>query len=163
MAALSRLYPRGPVDLGERLHALPDDGAVPGMRGWRYIHTAGHSVGHVSLWREADRTLIVGDAFVTTAQESAYAVTVQRAEMHGPPMYYTIDWGKAAASVMQVAGLEPEVVVTGHGIPMRGPKMRAALHQLAADFDRVAIPRTGRYVRAPARAEDGSAYCEPGN
>jgi glyoxylase-like metal-dependent hydrolase (beta-lactamase superfamily II) len=162
MAALARLYPRGPVNLGARLQASPDDGTLPGMPGWRCIHTPGHSVGHVSLWRQADRTLIVGDAFVTTAQESAYAVTVQRPEMHGPPKYYTIDWSKARESVRLLADLEPEVVITGHGRPMRGAEMRAALHRLASEFDRIAVPETGRYLRTPARAEDGSAYCDPG-
>jgi glyoxylase-like metal-dependent hydrolase (beta-lactamase superfamily II) len=163
MAALARAYPRGPVDVGSRLHALPEDGAIPEMTGWRWLHTRGHSVGHISLWREADRTLIVGDAFVTTAQESVYAVAVQRTEMHGPPMCYTVEWDKAGQSVARVAELEPEVVVTGHGLPMRGPEMRSALHRLAREFDRIAVPRNGRYVRTPARAEEGSAYCDPGN
>jgi glyoxylase-like metal-dependent hydrolase (beta-lactamase superfamily II) len=115
----------------------------------------------VSFWRDADRTLIVGDAFVTTAQESLYAVAVQRPEMHGPPMYYTVDWDKAATSVAQLAELEPETVITGHGVPMRGLEMRSALHRLARDFDRIAVPRNGRYLRSPARAEDGR-YCDPG-
>ena len=106
-------------------------------------------MGHVSFWREADRTLIAGDAFVTTTQESAYAVAVQRAEMHGPPMYYTVEWDKAARSVMQLAELEPELVMTGHGLPMRGPEMRYALHRLAREFDRVAVPKSGRYVAGP--------------
>jgi glyoxylase-like metal-dependent hydrolase (beta-lactamase superfamily II) len=163
IAALARLYPRGPVDVGARLQALPDDGTVPGMPGWRWIHTRGHSVGHVSLWREADRTLIVGDAFVTTAQESAYAVAVQRPEIHGPPMYYTVEWDKAGESVARLAELEPEVVITGHGLPMRGPEMRSALHRLAREFSSIAVPENGRYVRSPARAEDGSAYCPPGS
>jgi glyoxylase-like metal-dependent hydrolase (beta-lactamase superfamily II) len=79
MAALARLSPRGPVNVGARLQALSDDGTLPGMSGWRYMHTPGHTVGQVSFWREPDRTLIAGDAFVTTAQESAYAVAVQRA------------------------------------------------------------------------------------
>jgi glyoxylase-like metal-dependent hydrolase (beta-lactamase superfamily II) len=162
MAALARLYPRGPVDVGARLQALPDDGTLPGMPGWRWLHTPGHSVGHVSLWRETDRSLIVGDAFVTTAQESAYAVAVQRAEMHGPPMYYTVEWDKAEQSVARLAELEPEIVVTGHGVPMRGAEMRAALHRLAREFVHIAVPDKGRYLRTPARAEDGSAYCDPG-
>jgi glyoxylase-like metal-dependent hydrolase (beta-lactamase superfamily II) len=133
------------------------------MSAWRWVDTPGHSVGHVSLRRDGDRTLIVGDAFVTTAQESVYGVAVQRAEMHGPPMYYTVDWDKAGQSVARVAELEPEVVVTGHGLLMRGPEMRSALHRLAREFDRIAVPRNGRYVRTPARAEEGSAYCDPGN
>jgi glyoxylase-like metal-dependent hydrolase (beta-lactamase superfamily II) len=158
MATLSRFYPRSPIDVGARLRTLPDSGDVPGMPGWRWIFTPGHSVGHVSLWREADRSMIVGDAFVTTGQESAYAVATQRAEMHGPPTYFTVDWGAAAASVRELASLEPELAVTGHGEPMRGPEMRAALHELAARFESVAIPAAGRYVKEPARVEDGSAY-----
>ena len=50
------------------------------------------------------------------------------------------------------------IVITGHGEPMRGPEMRAALHALARDFDRVAVPKQGIYLKEPARAEDGSAY-----
>ena len=136
----------------------PDDSTVPGMPGWRWIHTPGHSVGHVSLWREADRTLIAGDAFITTAQESAYAVTVQEPELHGPPMYFTPDFQKAAASVRTLAELEPEIVVSGHGHAMRGPAMRTALHRLATDFERVAVPPHGAYVDHPATVEDGTAY-----
>jgi len=52
--------------------------------------------------------LIVGDAFVTTAQESAYAVAVQRPEMHNLPMYYPVEWDKAATSVERLAELEPD-------------------------------------------------------
>jgi glyoxylase-like metal-dependent hydrolase (beta-lactamase superfamily II) len=112
----------------------------------------------VSLWREADRTLIAGDAFITTAQESAYAVAVQEPELHGPPRYFTADFQKAAASVRALAALAPEIVVAGHGHAMRGPAMRAALHQLALSFERVAVPSRGIYVDQPARAEDGTAY-----
>ena len=45
-----------------------------------------HAPGHISYWREVDRTLVVGDAFITTAQESAYAVATQAPELHGPPI-----------------------------------------------------------------------------
>jgi glyoxylase-like metal-dependent hydrolase (beta-lactamase superfamily II) len=158
MAALARFYPRGPVNVATRLKSLPQDGSVPGMPGWRWIHTPGHSVGHVSFWRESDRAIIAGDAFVTTDQESAYAVAVQKAQMHGPPMYYTVEWDKAKASVERLAALEPDLVITGHGEAMRGPEMREALHALARDFDRVAVPERGIYLKEPARAEDGSAY-----
>ena len=140
MARLSKFYPRGPVNVGQRLHALPEDGAIPAMPGWRWIHTPGHTPGHVSLWRESDRTLIAGDAFVTTRQESAYSVALQKPEMHGPPMYYTQDWSAARASVQQLDALQPEIVVTGHGQAMRGDEMRRALNRLAAEFDRVATP-----------------------
>lgn len=146
MALLSPLYPRGPIDVSPRLRALPEDGTVPGMPGWRWMHTPGHAPGHVSLWREADRTIIAGDAFITTAQESAYAVAVQTPEMHGPPMYFTPDWSSARASVEKLAALDPEIALTGHGPAMRGAEMRAALHTLARDFKRIAVPEHGRYV-----------------
>lgn len=161
MAALGRLYPRGPVDVGNRLYALPEDGRVPGLPGWRWLHTPGHSAGHVAFWREADATLIAGDAFVTTKQESAYSVAVQKAELHGPPAYFTTDWVAAGASVRRLAELEPELVVTGHGRAMHGPEMLAALHELAEHFEEIAVPQRGRYRRHPARAVDGSAYRAP--
>ena len=165
-ALLSPLFPRGPVDVRDRLRPLPEDGPkdgpkdgnVPPMPGWRWLHTPGHSVGHVSLWRDADRALIAGDAFVTTAQESAYAAVTQEPELHGPPKYFTHDWQAARESVRHLAKLAPELAVTGHGRAMRGGAMRDALQTLARDFDRVAVPESGRFVDAPQRAEDGSAY-----
>ncbi len=150
MATLSPLYPKGPVNVSRWLKVLPEGGEVPGMPGWQWLHTPGHAPGHVSLWRESDRMLIVGDAFITTNQESAYAVAAQRPELHGPPQYYTPDWTQARQSVQRLAELEPEVVITGHGPPMRGSKMRDALHLLAREFDRIAVPEHGRYVRAAA-------------
>jgi glyoxylase-like metal-dependent hydrolase (beta-lactamase superfamily II) len=134
---------------------------VPSMPGWRWLHTPGHSAGHVSLWRESDRALVAGDAFITTDQESAYSVAVQKPEMHGPPMYFTPDWASARASVEKLVALGPEVVITGHGRPMAGESMRSALHTLARDFDQVAVPKHGRYAGRPATAADGSAYREP--
>jgi glyoxylase-like metal-dependent hydrolase (beta-lactamase superfamily II) len=151
MALSSPLFPRSPVNVGSRLRLLPQDGSVPPMPGWRWVHTPGHAPGHVSFWRESDRTLIVGDAFVTTAQESVYAAITQEAEMHGPPMYFTPDWRAARESVRTLAALEPELVVTGHGRPMRGPHMRTALRQLAREFDDIAVPKHGRYAPAEMR------------
>ena len=162
MALLSPLYPRGPIDVSARLRVLPPDNSVPEMPGWRWLHTPGHTPGHVSLWRESDRTILAADAFITTKQESAYAVAAQLPELHGPPMYYTQDWGQARASAERLAALEPEIAVTGHGRAMRGEAMRQALHALARDFDRVAVPEHGRYVGDPARPEDGTAYVPKG-
>jgi glyoxylase-like metal-dependent hydrolase (beta-lactamase superfamily II) len=143
MATLSRFYPRGPVDVGDRLRALPADGSVPGMPGWLWLHTPGHTEGHVSFWRAADRTLLAGDAFVTTKQESVYAVATQEAELHGPPMYFTPDWDSARESVRKLDRLEPELAITGHGRALGGVAMRQALHTLADQFDTLARPKHG--------------------
>jgi glyoxylase-like metal-dependent hydrolase (beta-lactamase superfamily II) len=64
MAFLSRFYPRGPIDLGRRFRPLPA-AELPSMPGWRWIHTPGHTAGHVSLFRDADRTLIRPGSLVT--------------------------------------------------------------------------------------------------
>lgn len=140
MSRLSRFFPRAPVNVSHRLQLLPPSGEVPLLPCWQWIHTPGHTPGHVSFWRESDRLVIAGDAFITTRQESAYAVAVQKPEMHGPPRYFTPDWASARRSVETLAALEPEIAVTGHGRPMHGPEMRAALHELARNFDRVAVP-----------------------
>jgi glyoxylase-like metal-dependent hydrolase (beta-lactamase superfamily II) len=161
MARMSPLYPRGPYDFTPRLRLLPDDGSVPGMPGWRWIPTPGHSPGHVALFRDADRTLIAGDAFVTTKQESMTAVMQWRPEVNGPPAYFTQDWAAARRSVEVLAGLEPEAVGTGHGPPLHGEAMRAALRMLARDFEMLAVPEDGRYVRAPAVFDEEGVVSVP--
>ena len=144
LARLSPLFPTSPVNVASQLYDLPCDHSVPFMPDWRWIHTPGHTPGHISLWRERDRVLIAGDAFITTRQESVYAAMTQSPEMHGPPMYFTPDWASAKASVRELAALAPEIVVTGHGAAMQGPEMRAALDALAERFDEVAVPQNQR-------------------
>ena len=161
LAALSRLYPRGPIDLGERVQALPENGSLPGMPGWRWIHTPGHTPGHISLFRDEDRTLIAGDAVVTTKQESASAVLAQRPELHGPPAYFTPDWESAGRSVEQLAVLESERLVTGHGPPLQGARVQQDLRDLARNFTSRAVPPQGRYVRQPALFDENGVVAVP--
>ncbi|HEY1188240.1 MAG TPA: MBL fold metallo-hydrolase [Gemmata sp.] len=162
MALLSPLYSRRCIDLSARVRALPDDGGVPYLPGWRWVHTPGHTPGHVSLFRDADRVLIAGDAFVTTKQESLIAALFKPQAIHGPPAYFTTDWKAAGESVQALAALDPEVAATGHGVPMRGSELREQLDRLARDFDRHARPTDGRYVRHPATADvRGVRYVPP--
>lgn len=147
MAVMSFLYPRHSIDLGSRVRPLPEGGSVPGMAGWRWLHTPGHTEGHVSLFRESDRCLIAGDAFVTTKQESLYAVMTQAESVNGPPAYFTPDWAAARRSVEQLAALRPAIAATGHGRPMQGPALEHGLDELARRFDELAVPTRGRHVR----------------
>lgn len=144
MPLMSPVLPRGPVDLGSRLKALPGEGSslsLVEMPGWTVLHTPGHTPGHVSFFRESDRTLIVGDAFCTTKAESFFDANVTTpAELHGPPAYFTSDWGAAKASVRKLAALMPTTVAPGHGKPLSGVEVPAALERLAADFERIAVP-----------------------
>lgn len=154
MAYLSFLYPSGPIDIRAHVRTLPADGSVPGMPGWRWLATPGHAPGHVSLVRDSDRTLIAGDAFVTTKQESMIAAITQRPELHGPPMYFTPDWGDARRSVRQLADYAPTAAITGHGPPMRGPRLQQELRRLSSHFDELARPKHGRYVDRPAITDE---------
>jgi glyoxylase-like metal-dependent hydrolase (beta-lactamase superfamily II) len=147
---MSPLYPRGPVDVCPWARALPLEGEVPMLPGWRWIFTPGHSPGHVSFFREGDRALIAGDAFVTTRQESVLSVMTQRKEINGPPAYFTHDWISAAQSVRTLAQLAPSVAATGHGPPVYGQALVDGLRWLADHFEEVAMPSDGRYVRHSA-------------
>lgn len=161
MALLSRAYPRGPIDLGARVQPLPSDGSVPDAPEWRWIHTPGHTPGHVSLFRDADRTLLSADALTTTKQESMTAVVTQRRELHGPPAYYTQDWDRARESFRALVRLSPDLIVSGHGQPCGGPDVREELLAIAADFDRRERPAFGRYARQPAIADESGVVMLP--
>ena len=145
MSLLSPLYPRGPVDLGSRLRPLKAGAQLTpflGVDGWEIIHTPGHTPGHVSFFRRQDRTLIVGDAFCTTKPESFFeAAIAQQPELHGPPAYFTADWGQARHSIQRLAGLEPAVVAPGHGKPLAGAAVAEALVRMAATLDSDHDPR----------------------
>jgi glyoxylase-like metal-dependent hydrolase (beta-lactamase superfamily II) len=144
MPLMSPTLPKGPIDVGSRLRALPGEGAelsLAELPGWTLLHTPGHTPGHVSFYRKADQTLLVGDAFCTTKPESFFeAAVAQHPELHGPPSYFTSDWEAAKVSVAKLAELEPVVVAPGHGKPLSGPDVAAGLHTLAAEFVRIAVP-----------------------
>jgi glyoxylase-like metal-dependent hydrolase (beta-lactamase superfamily II) len=161
MASLSWMYPKSPVDLGSRVEILPEDMSVPFMPGWKWVHTPGHSPGHVSFWRESDRTLIAGDAFVTTKNESVWSVMKQEPYVSGPPKYFTTDWRAAEASVAKLAALSPETAATGHGRPLKGHWMTEALQGLSSRFVDLAVPKQGRYVVEPAIADAGGTRYVP--
>ncbi len=161
LSYLSFIYPKHPYDVGDRVHPLPPDGSVPGLPGWRWLPTPGHTPGHVSFFREQGNVLVAGDAFTTVFEESGWATLTQKQVVHGPPAYFTPDWDAARDSVALLAHLDPEVAATGHGIPMHGDLLRAQLTQLAAQFDTLARPKMGRYVRHPAIADASGVRAVP--
>ena len=162
MSSMSWVYPRKAINVEEHLHILPPDESVPGLPGWKYVYTPGHSPGHISLFRERDKVLIAGDAFVTTKSESAMSVMKQTRRISGPPKYFTYDWEAARNSVRRLADLNPSVVAAGHGKPMQGDEMKIGLTNLALHFEVDGLPRKGRYLREPAVADAyGVRYVPP--
>ena len=98
-------------------------------------------------WAE-DKLLLPGDAFCTTKQESFLAVAKQKPELHGPPAYYTPDWDSARTSVERLAKLCPRTIAPGHGLPIAGDLVADQLQRLAINFDHIAMPDHGKYVKA---------------
>jgi glyoxylase-like metal-dependent hydrolase (beta-lactamase superfamily II) len=158
LGVLSRAFPHRGFDLGERVKELPADGSVPGLPGWRWIATPGHTAGHVSYLREGDGLLVAGDALATVNQDSAVAMLTERLEFSVPPAPFTTDWDAGRTSVEELAGLLPTVVAAGHGAPAVGPKVAADLARFAQIFS---PPRRGRYVESPARADESGVVEVP--
>lgn len=147
VAKMSPMFPNEPIQVGDHIETLPDNGTVPFLDDFEWIHTPGHSPGQVALFRESDKTLIAADTFVTVKQEYLYKVMTQEKEISGPPRYLTTDWEAARRSVEKLAELKPEVAVTGHGLPMKGEELRTNLEKLVLHFDDIAIPKYGKYVQ----------------
>jgi MYXO-CTERM domain-containing protein len=158
IAFLSRFFSTSGYDFGARVRALPDDGSVPGMPGWQWLHTPGHTAGHVALFRTADRTLLAGDALATMDLDSWMAQATRAPEFSRPPTPLTPDWTAARASVNRLAALHPRAVGAGHGIPITGGGAAMGLVELAASFT---PPARGRYAAAPARADERGVVSVP--
>ena len=147
LAKISSYYPIEPIDISKVLKELPENGIVPELPEWQWIHVPGHAPGQIALFREKDRALIAADAFVTVKQDSFYKVLVQKTEVHGPPVYLTTNWEMAKESAQKLEALKPEVAITGHGSAMEGEELREGLANLVKDFDELAVPSHGKFVR----------------
>lgn len=153
VAKMSPGFPHTGINLGYRAAALPKDGSVPGMKNWKWIHTPGHTQGHISLFREKDKTLIAGDAFTTTKQESLMSVLTQKEKIKGPPAYLTTDWEAARKSVELIGELQPNLAIPSHGMPMKGEELRRHLEYLVQNFNEISVPHKGRLVENHKKPE----------
>jgi hydroxyacylglutathione hydrolase len=108
---------------------LPGPAAHPVARGLRegdtvadfvVLETPGHSPGHVSYWRESDRTLICGDVFF------GYNPFLLRKGIREPPRLLTLDPDLNRRSARRLAELEPRLTCFGHGPPLRDPSALTA-------------------------------------
>jgi len=126
------------------VRALGPGGAIPGVEGWEWIHTPGHTPGHVAYVRKRDRVILSGDAILTLEVNSWAGVLRQRQGLSGPPWYTTWDRQAAINSIVEIAALEPSVLAGGHGLPLAGPGTAAAVNALAE-----------RVMRSPRRRGPG--------
>jgi glyoxylase-like metal-dependent hydrolase (beta-lactamase superfamily II) len=112
---MSKVATFAPVTVTEELH----EGEKVGP-GFTVLEVPGHSAGHIALWRERDRTLVCGDVFFNmNIVTTAYG-------LHEPPAGLTPDPPRNRESARRLAELEPELVLFGHGPPLRDTaKLRA--------------------------------------
>lgn len=76
----------------------------------------GHTPGHIGLWREGDRALILGDVLL-----SMNPFTLRRG-LCEPPRAFTVNPAQNRESARKLAALEPRLVCFGHGPPLRDTK-----------------------------------------
>ncbi len=133
---------------------LGPEGAIPGVEGWGWIHTPGHTPGHVAYVRTRDRVVLSGDAVLTLEVNTWAGLLRQRQGLSGPPWYTTWDRQAAVASIVEIADLEPAVLGGGHGLPLAGPGTAATVQAFAE-----------RTVRSPRRigasGERPGSACRP--
>jgi glyoxylase-like metal-dependent hydrolase (beta-lactamase superfamily II) len=121
------------------VRAFDPRAAVPSLPDWECIPTPGHTPGHVAFFRTGDRVLITGDAIVTVDLNSfwgflLWGLRLNKQRISGPPWYSTWNWRTAKESVMVLAGLEPRMLASGHGVPMSGDEIARELHAFADHF-----------------------------
>ena len=80
---------------------------------FRVIETPGHSPGHISLFREQDGVLIIGD--VATNMNLLTTAT----GLHLPPNIFTSDQQRNIKSLQKLAELSPAIICFGHGPVMK--------------------------------------------
>jgi glyoxylase-like metal-dependent hydrolase (beta-lactamase superfamily II) len=143
---LLRLMPRRRVEsmlskasLKDVAQAFDPGAAVPGLPDWECIPTPGHTPGHVAFFRASDRFLITGDAIVTVDLNSfwgflLWSLRLNKQKVSGPPWYSTWDRRAAKESVAVLAGLEPRVLASGHGMPVTGDVTALELRAFAERF-----------------------------
>lgn len=83
--------------------------------GFVALETPGHSPGHLSYWREEDRTLIAGDVLF-----GRHPIT-GRPGLHEPPARFTLDPVANRVAIRRLAELRPRLIAFGHGHPRRDP------------------------------------------
>lgn len=159
LALVTRVIPQPIFNFTGRLELYPENGELPFLAGWQILDTPGHTPGHVSLWREADRVLIAGDALATADFDSYLGMATQKKQFARGGSPFTPDWEASKKSVGKLADLEPSIVAAGHGQPISGADVPTQMRE----FERIfTAPDHGRYVSEAARFdENGVIYLPP--
>ncbi|MGZ5002932.1 MAG: MBL fold metallo-hydrolase [Chthoniobacterales bacterium] len=157
IAFLARFMPSRAHAVNDRVRQLSPN-ELPGMPDWEWLHTPGHSPGHISLFRPSDRVLLAGDAVATMDMDSWTGLLTGRKTLARANAPFTCDWAATKNSVKELAKLRPNVVAAGHGIPLSEGDLAARFARYA---ERFRPPRHGRYVRKAALTDENGVVSLP--
>lgn len=111
---INRLYYRIWAGPGRRVDRTLKEGDE--VAGFQVLDAPGHSAGHIALWRESDRVLVIGD--VLNNMDTMTALPGLRL----PKDFFTPDPAENRRSARRFADFEPSLVLFGHGAPLRDPR-----------------------------------------
>jgi hydroxyacylglutathione hydrolase len=109
--ALAQFFVRAMAGPGRAVDRRLREGDV--VAGFTVLDTPGHSAGHASFWRESDRVLILGDVL------NNMDVITGLPGLREPKTYLTPDPEENRRSIHRLGELRPELVLFGHGAPLR--------------------------------------------
>ncbi|MCW3039583.1 MAG: yflN 2 [Solirubrobacterales bacterium] len=89
--------------------------------GFTVLDTPGHSAGHMSLWREVDRTLILGDVL-----NNQHPLLGFPRGLREPLSIFTPDPARNRESIRRLGQLGAVTICFGHGPVLRDPERFAA-------------------------------------
>ncbi|HYA55848.1 MAG TPA: MBL fold metallo-hydrolase [Nitrososphaerales archaeon] len=87
------------------------------------FHTPGHTPGSISLYDNQDRVLFVGDT-------ARYV----KGRLEGPPPRFTQRMDQAKTSIERLSSLDFEVMLSGHGEPLRSSDAPRKMHELSNEL-----------------------------
>jgi glyoxylase-like metal-dependent hydrolase (beta-lactamase superfamily II) len=93
------------------------------------LHTPGHSLGHLTLWRESDRVAVAADAVL-----GEVLPTVDGGPALPPTYRYLADYER---TIDRLAALEPALLLTSHFPVLRGADVQDFLARSRAFVQRV--------------------------
>jgi hydroxyacylglutathione hydrolase len=112
--AVAQFFVRTMAGTGRAVDRRLHEGDV--VAGFTVLDTPGHSAGHASFWRESDSVLILGDVL------NNMDVMTGLPGLREPKRYLTPDPEENRRSIRRLAELRPELVLFGHGAPLRNSR-----------------------------------------
>jgi hydroxyacylglutathione hydrolase len=102
-----------PVEADQRLNENDRIGALT------VVHTPGHTPGSIALYDQGKKLVFVGDT-----------IGYSKGKVEGPPKQFTPDMEQAMKSVEKISNLDFEVMLSGHGEPLKSSNASQKVKEL---------------------------------